>query len=78
MTHSSSYFARLIAEVACLLADPEIACDPRGALAGVAMRDLVRCYQAACARERQCEERYRLGFAALSGPSGRADRGAAL
>lgn len=77
MTHSSATYARLIAEVACLLADPEIACDPRGALAGVAMQDLVRCYQSACARERATEERYRTGLAALSGPSGRADRGAA-
>ena len=57
MPHSSAYYARLIAEVCVLLCDPEIQCDPRGALAGIAMQDLVHCYTAACEREQAAHAR---------------------
>jgi len=56
--YSSSYYARLIAEVAVVLADPQIACHPAAALAGVSMQELIRCYVEACKREQALEVHY--------------------
>jgi len=58
---SSIHYAHLIAEIAVLLVNPEVACHPVGALASLQMRALASDYVAAVNRERAMADRLARG-----------------